>query len=208
MEAPSGPYEKRMRRWEKPSASRFITFSCYDRLPLLNNPLIMDLFVSQLVEARRRHGLRLFAWVVMPEHVHLLVRAEGSAWSHVAQLLKTNVSKRVLARWRSLGEAGERILTRVTVNGKQRFWQHGGGFDRTIRDAEEFCKTVRYIHMNPVERKLVQRPADWRWSSVRWWMRLPGEVECDPPPGELGWWEGWKGFVDAEHRAEDTIMKT
>ncbi len=73
---------------------------------------------------------------------------------------------------------------------RARFWQHGGGFDRAQRDMDEFVRTVKYIHRNPVERGLVTRPEDWRWSSLRWWMgRREGEAECDPPPGLPGMWE-------------------
>ncbi|HYE61044.1 MAG TPA: transposase [Phycisphaerales bacterium] len=197
-------HEKKFRRWERPLDMRFITFSAYDRRPLLKNARIMDLFVEHLIEARRRHGFKLYAWVVMPEHVHMIIRADGSAWSHVAQVLKTNTSKKVLARWREIGLEG--LLAEISVRGRPRFWQHGGGFDRMIRDTDEFCREVRYIHENPVERGLVTVPQDWRWSSVHWWRRQPAVLECDWAPGGAERWGTWTGFVDA--REEDTITKT
>src|SRR5262249_10195557 len=67
-------HRKRMRRWETPGQTRFVTFSCQHRLPLFRNQRIAQLFVDRLAEARREHQLRVFAWVVMPEHVHLLCR--------------------------------------------------------------------------------------------------------------------------------------
>ncbi len=139
--------------------------------------------------------MRLFAWVIMPEHVHLLVRpADGTSLGPVLRGLKMSVSKRVIPRW---VERRVPILDRIgDAHARPRFWQKGGGFDRVVRSNDEFCREVHYIHRNPVERGLVDRPEDWRWSSVRWWMgSTEGEVECDPPPGRHETWKNWKGFM-------------
>lgn len=129
----------------------------------------------------------------MPEHVPVLIRAAGSPWSVVAEAMKTQVAREAL---KLFSRADAPILKRlVTGDGRARFWQHGGGFDRTQRDMDEFVRTVKYIHQNPVERGLVTRPEDWRWSSVRWWMgHREGELECDRPPGNPGAWKR-SGFV-------------
>lgn len=137
-----------------------------------------------MVAARQRFALGLFAWVVMPEHVHLLVSPGERPLSPALKSLKQSVAQRVIAGWRSDDAAA---LGAIMAGGAPRFWLDGGGFDRNVRDEEEFSKQVRYIHRNPVERGLVASPELWRWSSVRWWMgRRAGEVECDPPPG-AGW---------------------
>ncbi len=184
-----------MRRWEVPGDIRFITFSCQRRLPLLGNPAIRDVFARSLDAARRRHGFSLYAWVVMPEHVHLLVRPRSDQrLDAVLRGIKTSVAKRVVARWRELHAPILREIT--TRRGTVRFWQKGGGFDRNVRDGSEFCREVHYIHRNPVERERVAQPQEWHWSSVRWWMgHKGGEVECDPPPGDPKSWGRWKGYL-------------
>ena len=190
-----GSLRKRTRRWEGPGDVRFLTFSCQRRLPLFSNARIAGVFVEALVAARARMGIELFAWVLMPEHVHLLVRPRrGHTVERLLRSLKMSVSRRVLARGRSLDAP---VLRRIAgVGGVPRFWQPGGGFDRNLRSAEEFAREVRYIHRNPVERGLVAKTEDWRWSSVRWWMgQRAGEVECDPPPGAPAAWGQWTGFV-------------
>ena len=162
---------------------------------MFRNGAIAELFVQALSRVRRDHGLELFAWVVMPEHVHIMCRPPpGVGLDRLLVRIKMPVTVRVIARWKKLDAA---ILARlVDETGRPRFWRKGGGFDRNVRDEHEFSKEVRYIHWNPVERGLVQKPEDWRWSSVRWWMGFrDGEVECDPPPGELGRWDKWRGFV-------------
>jgi len=189
------PVRKRLRRREIPGGVRFITFSCHRRLPLLAHPAIRDLFARELDAARLVHGFELFAWVVMPEHVHLLVRPRrGAPLAAALRSMKTAVAKQVVARWREL-RAGTLHEIR-TDRGGARFWQKGGGFDRNVRDEAEFCREVRYTHRNPVERGLAARPEDWAWSSVRWWMgQRDGDVECDSPPGDPRSWAAWRGYI-------------
>ncbi len=173
---------KRMKRREGGGDARFITFSCEQRLPLLGNPAIRDLFVRSLAACRARFGFELFAWVVMPEHVHLIVRPRKSdLFARALLFLKLSVAQRVIARWRELGAP---ILSKITrPDGSPRFWQKGGGFDRNIRHEGEFAREVRYVHRNPVERGLVERPGDWAWSSARWWLdEEPWLIEGDAPP--------------------------
>jgi putative transposase len=186
---------KRMRRHEVPAQSRFITFSCYRRLPLLGNPLIRDLFVRTMVTARLKFNIQLFAWVVMPEHAHLLVHPGANGrLAPALRSMKTSIAKQVIERWRTLQAPILREI--LTTQGRPRFWQTGGGFDRNVRDTSEFVREVRYIHRNPVERGLVAEPQHRAWSSVRWWMgRRGGEVECDPPPGDPRLWRNWTGYM-------------
>ena len=153
------------------------------------------MFLDALRRVQHSHDIELFAWVVMPEHVHLLLRSGASeTLERTLRSLKIVVSKRAIERWRSLDAP---ILARLSrPDGGHRFWLKGGGFDRTVRDDAEFSRAVRYIHRNPVERGLVERAEDWRWSSVRWWMgRREGEVVCVPPPGDAASIARWKGYV-------------
>lgn len=189
------PIRKRLRRWEHGGDCRFVTFSCYKRLPLLGNPRIRDAFSEVLEDARRRLPFELFAWVTMPEHVHVLARVpRESDWHTVALHIKPVIARRVVQRWKTINAP---ILEQIIdAAGRCRFWQRGGGFDRNIRNDTEFSETIRYVHRNPVERGLVERPEDWQWSSVRWWMgERDGAVKCDPPPGEKIEWDKWRGFM-------------
>jgi putative transposase len=183
-----------MKRWEAGNGSRFLTFSCYDRLPLLRTPAIADLMAGTLARARERFAFRLYAWVVMPEHVHLLVRpAEEASVARVLLWIKYSVARRVISRWRELDAPVLRRISRE--KGPPRFWQKGGGFDRSVRSEAEFCREVLYIHRNPVARGLVESPEAWKWSSVRWWSGVrEGEVQCDPPAGDPRSWGAWKGY--------------
>lgn len=109
-----------------------------------------------------KHPFDLWAYVLMPEHVHLLILPhEGTRISAILQAVKQPVAQRAGARARNTGEA-------------HRFWQAGGGYDRNMRTVREVHEKFSYIHENPVLRGLVERPEGWPWSSARTW--VTGEV--------------------------------
>jgi putative transposase len=167
--APDTPIRKKLKRRQYKDGARFLTFSCYQRLKLMDNPLIRDAFARNFQAAHERFGFIIIAWVVMPEHVHLMLRPRPGDSDIVAPLawLKRETAKQIIARWRLLRA---RILTAITDdNDRPHFWQRGGGYDRNIWSEDEMTEKVGYIHRNPVTRRLVERSTDWEWSSARWY---------------------------------------
>jgi len=182
-----------MRRREVPEGMRFITFSCYRRLPLLRHPAISELLMLRMQRSRERDALRVYAWVIMPEQVHVLCRPpENRTLAPILGGIKISVARHVIARWTQLGAP---ILGQIRAEDGPRFWQRGGGFDRNVRTDAEFAREVNYIHHNPVERGLVARPQDWECSSVHWWLgdrcRIP--LTCDQRTDPA--WAAWNGFI-------------
>ena len=163
-----GPRKTR-KRFEHKNELRFLTFSCYRRLALYNNPNIRARFVQQIRDIQLATRFQLVAWVIMPEHIHLLLMPQfpDHPIDIVLDKMKGPFAKEVLARWRELNAP---ILPRVMDSaGKYHFWQVGGGYDRNIFSREEAEEKFHYIHHNPVKRQLVKRAVDWRWSSARWY---------------------------------------
>ena len=159
---------KRMRRWEGLGEVRFLTFSCYRRLPLLRNDEIKQVFINRLAAVRQERPFSLLAWVVMPEHVHLLIlpKREGASVGEILRSLKRPVAERVLRRWRELGTP---MLSRVTdKKGVCHFWMLGGGHDHNVVSDRELDEKIDYVHNNPVRRALVPLASSYRWSSARW----------------------------------------
>lgn len=119
--------------------------SCY-----LQSPEIGDLVEKALLF---HHGTRyeLRAWVIMPNHVHLLVRPfDGYELHRIIHSIKSFTAHEAN---RMLGRSGT-------------FWMREY-FDRYIRDSEHFARTFRYIDRNPVAAKLCSRPEDWPFGSAR-----------------------------------------
>jgi putative transposase len=177
------PRRKRLRRYERPNDVRFLTFSTYQRLPLFQNDRIKDRFAHDLAAARNKFRFHLYAWVIMPEHVHLLMwpLLPECPVPTVLRELKRPFAEDVIDRWRSLSA---RVLDRLQgSDGAAHFWQPGGGYDRNIHSMKEFNEKRNYIHNNPVTRGLVARPEDWPWSSARWYAGdRTGPVSLNPLP--------------------------
>jgi putative transposase len=130
----------------------FITFSCYHRLPLLATPHARTVFEQVLESVRRWYGMFITGYVVMPEHVHLLLgEPEHSTLVIALQMLKQNVAHK-------LGHDCQ----------LPRFWQRRY-YDFNVWTEKKRIEKLRYIHRNPVTRGLVSRPEDWSWSSFRHW---------------------------------------
>jgi len=162
-------HRKRLHRIENPGDARFLTFSCEQRLPLLGSPVLRDAFAAQLQSIQSCDAFDLLAWVVMPEHVHLVLLPRLPEWTvdRILKAIKQPFAQRVINRWRSLDAP---ILPRITdASGRVRFWQRGGGYDRNVRIDGELIEKIRYIHASPVRRGLVERMEDWEWSSARWY---------------------------------------
>jgi putative transposase len=149
----------------------FLTFSCYRRRPLFGNEVYCDLFLKILERVRRRYRLVVLGYVVMPEHVHLLVsEPQRGTLSTAVQALK-------LGFVRSLECSG--TLTPGTPMHPQRFWQ-ARFYDFNVWTERKRIEKLRYIHCNPVERGLVTSPEQWRWSSFRWYLcGEPGPVRIN-----------------------------
>lgn len=142
----------------------FITFSCYERRRLLGPVLARDTFVGILGEVRDAYGFALVGYVVMPEHVHLLIgeSARGTP-SLVVQVLKQRVSRRLRVDDRAATESG----SSGPENGAQslpRFWQRRF-YDFNVWSLKKRVEKIQYMHRNPVKRGLVTDPREWSWSS-------------------------------------------
>ncbi len=136
-------------RFQQCGVFHFVTFSCYQRKPLLADRTGYALFEQALERVRQRSGMVMAGYVLMPEHVHLLVNepTNGSLASAI-QVLKQTVS-------RALKQPGE-----------AQFWQ-SRYYDFNVHNDAKRIEKLHYMHQNPVVRGLVTHPEDWPWSSFR-----------------------------------------
>lgn len=158
----------------------FITFSCYRRLPLLKTARARDIFVKELGKVRHEMGFRLLGYVVMPEHVHLLMSEppQGTP-SAVLHNLKLRVSRKLRKRRRPVC-AGQMQLPFAETEGRLRaFWQ-ARFYDFNVYSQGKKKEKLNYMHANPVIRGLVRHPKDWRWSSWGFYsLGTPGPIAID-----------------------------
>jgi REP-associated tyrosine transposase len=161
----------------------FITFSCYRRLPLLKTARARDVFVQELARARAAYEFRLVGYVVMPEHVHLLISEPRKGTpSTVLQMLKQRVSKKLRKKPRRNSVTQLRLAFPEPVGSIRSFWQ-ARFYDFNVYTNRKKREKLEYMHRNPLTRGLVKHPKDWPWSSWPFYgMGKRGPVAIDVFP--------------------------
>jgi putative transposase len=145
----------------------FITCSCYRRRPLLNSKRRRDLFLKILDQVRTRYQFSLVGFVVMPEHIHLLIsEPKVGTPSTVMQVLKQRVSRAFRRRHRR--DAKQLNLWTESPDARRSFWQRRF-YDFNVWSQKKKMEKLHYMHMNPVKRALVTDPKLWPWSSYRFY---------------------------------------
>src|SRR5713226_5525355 len=148
-------------RFHHSGQSHFVTFCCYHRCRLLTTDEGRRIFESALERVRRSYRLYVYGYIVMPEHVHLLLsEPPQDTLADALKSLKQGVSRRLI------GDADH-------------FWQKRY-YDFNIRNYPQFVEKLRYIHRNPVKGGLCERPEDWQRSSFRHYATgAEGRVEIE-----------------------------
>ena len=133
-----------LKRYQFTGDLHFVTFSCYRRQPYLASMAARTRFEEALERTRSRYGFCVLGYVVMPEHVHLLVsEPRMGPLAKALHALKLSMSK---------------------LSPQRPFWQ-ARYYDFNVYSYRKQVEKLRYIHRNPVHRGLVEQPQDWRWSS-------------------------------------------
>ncbi len=156
-------------RYQQTGDFHFLTFCCYRRRAYLSTVASMELFEDALERVRRRYLFVVAGYVIMPEHVHLLV----------------NEPRRTL-----LSRAIQALKLSVAMRRRERPFWLAHYYDFNVPGHEKFLEKLRYIHRNPVRRGLVAKPEDWRWSSYRHYqtgVRGTVEIESEWTVQRRGW---------------------
>ncbi len=178
-----------MMRISRDTPSLFLTVVAKDRLSVFRTHALATVATCALDEARLSGGFALFAYVLMPDHLHVItdgVRrtsdvlrfAKGIISRRVIDYLKAHDCQTSLAKLRH--EKGEREYAYT-------LWQHHSN-SMLLTSESVFMQRVNYIHQNPVRAGLVAHAEDYRWSSVRCWRR--GILEDEPlkvDAGQIVW---------------------
>lgn len=153
-----------------PNHAHFLTFSCYRRQQFLTSDHVRSQLLQSWESARRDGRFAIWSYVIMPEHIHVLVYPHEEQYETAAILrrLKESFAREIVKYWEL---QTPHMLGRITVQRGarvvRRFWQEGGGYDRNLFDWSAIGSAMDYIEWNPVRRGLVRDPLDWKWSSAR-----------------------------------------
>jgi putative transposase len=146
-------------RLQRSGQFHFITLSCHQRKPFLARAGRYAVFENELETARHHYAFVIAGYVLMPEHVHLLISEPRlSSLSVALQVLKQETSTRL----KQLEDTHFRL---------PRY------YDFNVFSDGKWMEKLKYMHRNPVQRGLVEKPEDWPWSSFaitrpakqEWW---------------------------------------
>jgi len=168
---------ERLVRYQQSGDMHLLTFSCYHRLPYLASLEAKNLFEDALERIRKKYNFVVAGYVVMPEHVHLMVNEPKQS---------------------SLDQAVKAIKLSVTLRRSERLFWQARYHDFNVFSEDKRVEKLRYMHRNPVVRGLIEKPEDWPWSSFRHYATgTEGTVEIE------SFWTGWtreQGVVPSQVR--------
>jgi putative transposase len=135
-----------------------LTAACYEHRKHMVEQVRRRQVLDLLFEHSILRGIELRAWVVLPNHYHLL--ASVPDFTILSELFR-RVHGATTRYWnQEEGTPGRRVWYRYT--------------DRAIRSERHYCTTLNYIHYNPVKHGCVGLPYDWEESSVAWYLEHYG----------------------------------
>ena len=156
----------------------YLTSVAKGRLPVFRTEAIASIACAALNEARTSGGFSIYAYVIMPDHLHTITDSVLKP-SKVLQFINGIISRRVIDHLKTGGHnASLQKLRRESGTRGHRYslWEHHSNA-LPIFSEDMLMQKVNYIHQNPVRAELVEWAEDYKWSSARIWKRCPLEDE-------------------------------
>lgn len=166
-----------------------ITSVAHDRLPVFRTNLLKNITCAAMDEARHSGGFAIFAYVIMPDHLHVITDGARRT-SDTLRFLNGISSRRVIDYLKQHNHTSS--LAKLRDAGKERghlysLWV-GHSHALPLFSESLFMQRVNYLHQNPVRAGLVEQAEDYRWSGVRCWKRRPLDDEpLLPDLAEIVW---------------------
>lgn len=156
----------------------YLTSVAKDRLPVFRTDEIKKIACNALDEARKSAGILIFAYVVMPDHVHLITNG-GRKVSDVLRFANGIAARRIIDYLKE--KNFECSLAKLRQEEKSRgykytLWEHHPNAF-LLTSETTFMQKVNYVHQNPVRAGLAKRAEDYSYSSARIWQRKPLDDE-------------------------------
>jgi REP element-mobilizing transposase RayT len=160
------------------SPCSFLTSVAKDRLPVFRTDAIKEVTCKALDESRKSGKFALYAYVIMPDHLHVITNSKRSS-EDTLRFINGIIGHRVITYLKERGH--ETSLQKLRQETKRRHYQHSLWDHhpnvRLLLSERMLMERVHYLHENPVRAGLVKRAEDYRYSSVRCWNGKPLEDE-------------------------------
>ncbi len=166
--------------------THFLTFQVIDWVDVFSRKIYRDIILESLAYCRKEKGLRVWAYVIMPNHVHVLFEAKNSNLSDIVRDFKRFTSTKILKSIQEINESRrDWMLKRFEFAARSnkrsnniQFWTHENHAIE-IYSNEFLWQKMTYIHNNPVRAGFVENPSEWLYSSQSNYMNIPSLIEID-----------------------------
>lgn len=156
------------------SPAYYLTSVTKDRLPVFRQDRLKSVACKALDEARTSGGFLIFAYVIMPDHLHVVTDGVKDA-KEILRFINGIIARRVINFLKQQGHLASLKKLRHEEYGRRHrysLWDHHPNI-RLLTNEAMFMQRVRYTHQNPVRAGLVEKAEDYKYSSVRIWNRKP-----------------------------------
>jgi putative transposase len=148
-------------------AVHFVTFTVHQWVDVFTRSQYIDIFLDNLKYCQRNKGLEVYAWVVMSNHCHLIIRAKYENLSDIIRDFKKFTSKAIYRAIEQNAQESRKewLLKVLKYNGNIWFWK-AGYHGEEILNRRIYDSKVNYIHMNPVRAGIVEKEEEYLLSSA------------------------------------------
>lgn len=164
--------------------SHYLTFVAFKRVPIFKSHVVCQLFIDSLLEIREKHPFKLIAYVIMPDHVHLIVNPLNCDIELVGKELKGISARKIIDWLKENGHLSSLDKLKLKAMGKRNHsysvWQ------KKVKSVDLWShkfilQKMNYVHMNSVRAELTDHPAKWKWSSYLAYLpHKAGDVPIEP----------------------------
>jgi len=159
-----------------------VTGTVVNWLDLLKPNEVKQIIIDSLRFLKQENSLKVFAFVIMQNHLHLIVSSNNLPG--VMCRFKSFTAKKIIQYYKASGET--HLIQKLSAinpeyhsESKHQFWQEGY-CPKKIIDFKTLQQKIDYIHFNPVRKGYVDSPEQWKWSSARIFAGMDGMLEIDP----------------------------
>ena len=164
----------------------YLTFQVVGWADIFSRKCYRDIVVESLNYCRENKGLEIYAYVIMTNHIHLILRSSRSDLSGAIRDLKRHTSRQILKTINEVNESRREWLELVFKfhakynkrNGDKQLWTHENHAVE-LTSNEMIDSKINYIHQNPVRAGWVDEPENYLYSSARNFAKLESLLQID-----------------------------
>ena len=161
-------FRRTIKHYNTPNHAHELTFSCYHHQPYLSDEIMCEIFINELTNARTQFNFSIWAYVLMQNHVHLLIKPNNEEYSisKILQYIKGKSSTQYRHYLiQNFPDKYESMCIIKKARNMFKFWKKGPGFDRNLWSTQAIHNSIQYIEGNPVRKELCKNPEEYKWSS-------------------------------------------